>query len=78
MHQRDREPEGALPAGVRGTLELPATGLTSHEVAARIGRPVEDVHEQVASAIRQLGAASKLDAIVKASARGSCDLTGSA
>ena len=47
MHQRDRDLEGPLPAEVHRTLKLLATGLTSREVAARIGCPIEVVHERM-------------------------------
>jgi DNA-binding NarL/FixJ family response regulator len=47
-----------------------ATGLDSHQVAAQLGMPVEEVRRHVAEVLRHLGAWSRLDAVIKAAQRG--------
>ena len=53
-----------LPLATRQVIELSATGLTTPEVAERLGVPREEVRERIREAIVTLGARSKLEAVV--------------
>jgi len=70
MRQRDHVPAVPLPVEVCQVLELLASGLCTHEVAARTGSTVHEVRGHLVRAILELDATSKLDAIVKAAALG--------
>jgi DNA-binding NarL/FixJ family response regulator len=68
-----------LPLGVedpwitdeeRAVLAASAVGLSVTEVAARLDRSPEHVRQMFASAIRKLGARSKLEAVIIALRRG--------
>jgi DNA-binding NarL/FixJ family response regulator len=60
----------ALESEARLTLELMATGLASSEIGDRLGTSTEAVHGHLFDAMLQLGASSKLEAIIKAVRRG--------
>ena len=51
-------------------LRLSATGLTTDEVADRLGLSPDEVRRHVAAAMVALGASSKLEAVVHALRRG--------
>jgi DNA-binding CsgD family transcriptional regulator len=69
MHQSN-DADAVLPREVRRTLELLATGLSTGEVAARVGCPPDVVRGHLARAILELGVASKLEAIIEAARLG--------
>ena len=75
MRQPDQDPKIDLPPEAGRSLELLATGLSMPEVAARLGCPVHVVLGHLSRAIVELGATSKLDAIVKATRLGLIDLS---
>ena len=62
-----------LPPTARRVLELLATGLSTEEVARRLGRPAADVRRDLLRAMEALGAASKLEAILIAIRQGLID-----
>jgi DNA-binding NarL/FixJ family response regulator len=51
-------------------LAASATGLTVSEVAGHLGTSPDTVRQSIASAIRKLGARSKLEAVIIALGRG--------
>lgn len=65
-----RLPSSGVPAmpddQTREILELYARGLSTGEVAARLGVPAVDVRRGLFRAMAELGAATKLEAIVAA------------
>jgi DNA-binding NarL/FixJ family response regulator len=70
---RDREacggeadPNGMRPSEVWRTLELCAAGLSTAEVADRLGVDADTVRRHVERAKVLLGAGSKLEAVVRA------------
>jgi DNA-binding CsgD family transcriptional regulator len=54
----------------REVLALSATGLITAEVAAVLRAPVEEIRARLTSAIVELGATSKLEAVLIALRRG--------
>jgi two-component system, NarL family, nitrate/nitrite response regulator NarL len=60
----------ALSERERAVLAAAASGLGVAEVAERLGLSVEAVRRSITSAITELGARSKLDAVVIALRRG--------
>ena len=64
----------ALSAQQQAVLALSATGLISAEVAETLQLPVQAVRTELASAIRTLGAHSKLEAVIIALRLGLIDL----
>ena len=63
-----------LTAQERAVLAASAKGLGSADVAELVGQPLEAVRRHLASAIEELGARSKLEAIILAYRRGLIDL----
>ena len=64
----------SLTADERTALSLSATGLAVAEMADALGVSPDLVREQLSSAIRHLGARSKLEAVVIAARRGYLNL----
>ena len=63
--------QGSALAGLEGlVLRLSATGLTTDEVAERLGLHPDEVRRHLASTMAALGASSKLEAVVRALERG--------
>jgi DNA-binding CsgD family transcriptional regulator len=62
--------DGALTALERDVLTTCAIGHLTHEVSDILGLSPEAVHELVRSAMKKLGARSKLEAVVVACRRG--------
>ena len=59
--------QGSALAGLEAlVLRLSATGLTTDEVADRLGLSPDEVRRHVAGAMAALGARSKLEAVVLA------------
>jgi DNA-binding CsgD family transcriptional regulator len=63
-----------LSAQQQTALALSATGLLTAEVAVSLGIPVDEVRAHLASAVIELGAQSKLEAVIIAFRRGLIDL----
>ena len=63
-----------LSAQQQAVLALFATGLHSAEVAAALGTPVGEVRAHLVSAVVELGARSKLEAVIIALRLGLIDL----
>ena len=61
---------GALTTQERDVLAISATGRVTNEVAETLGLRRERVQELVRSAMKKLGARSKLEAVVIAFRRG--------
>ena len=76
MDHRHDDVGVGLSSEARRALELMATGLSSDEVATRLGTSPEIVRQHLAHALAELGAYSKLEAIVKAAALGLIELPG--
>jgi DNA-binding NarL/FixJ family response regulator len=55
-------------------LQLAATGLTTPEIADRLDMPTAQVRQYLRDALGELGATSRLDAVIKAIQRGLIDL----
>ena len=70
----DAGPIYSLTADERTALSLSATGLAVAEVADALGVSPDSVHEWLGSAIRKLGARSKLEAVLIAALRGDLNL----
>jgi LuxR family transcriptional regulator, regulator of acetate metabolism len=66
--------ERALTDAQVAVLRLAASGLSSGEIAARLGSSSETVRAQLLLAMRTLGADSKLEAISLAARAGRLDL----
>jgi DNA-binding CsgD family transcriptional regulator len=64
---------GGLSSAERRVLRLAAAGLPTGEVARHLGMSVETVQGHLRTAIRTLGAGSKLEAIIIAIRRGIID-----
>jgi len=70
-------PDGGDPSLTpleREVLAVSATGLTTAEVADRLGLATSDVRRALASAVAKLGARSRLEAVIIAVRRGLIDL----
>jgi DNA-binding CsgD family transcriptional regulator len=57
----------------RAALRLVATGLVTHEIAEAMGASPDRVRGLLASAVRKLGARSKLEAVLLADRLGLLD-----
>jgi DNA-binding CsgD family transcriptional regulator len=54
----------------RRVLQLIAEGLSNREIAVRLGVPVEAVHAALGASFVEIGAGSKLEAVIVAFRRG--------
>ena len=66
---------GELTKDECAVLATSARGLISHEVAEVLGLPPETTRRLIASAVKKLGARSKLEAVILALRAGLIDLS---